>query len=67
MAWWQFDLTGLSIRLFEKLGLVRSVVRVPENLLEKRRQTTAEFNVQELPMTEGGEPEPQEELLDEAA
>ena len=68
MAWWQFDFTGLSIRVFEKLGLVTSVVRVPENLLEKRRQTTAEFNVQNLPMTEGGQPELQEEsVLDEAA
>ena len=59
MKWWQFDLTGLSIRLFEVLGLVKKVVRIPESLLEKRRYdgSLAAVNVQVLSMTEDGEPE----------
>ncbi len=54
MRWWQFDFTGLSIRLFEALGLVTKVVRIPETLLEKRRVdgSTQAVNVQVLSMTE---------------
>lgn len=65
MKWWQFDLTGLSIRLFEKLGLVTKVVRIPETLLEKRREDgkIAEVVVQTLSMTE----EPEEADVVEAA
>ena len=64
MAWWQFDFTGLTIRLYEVLGLAKSVVRIPENLLEKRRETSGAgeaVNVQEIPMTVDGEPELHEE------
>jgi len=59
MKWWQFDLTGLSIRFFEAIGLVKKVVRIPESLLEKRRYdgSLAAVNVQVLSMTEDGEPE----------
>jgi hypothetical protein len=66
MKWWQFDFTGLSIRLFEALGLVKKVVRIPETLLEKRRVDglNAAVNVQVLAMTED---EPQAAEVEEAA
>ena len=69
LTWWQLDFTGFTIRVYEALGLAKSVVRIPQNLLEKRRQTTEEFlNVQALPMTDGGQPELIEPVeLDEAA
>jgi stearoyl-CoA desaturase (delta-9 desaturase) len=62
LAWWQLDVTGLSIALLEKLGLVSKVTRVPETLMTKRRidsQTNA-LNVQTLALTE------EEEVLEEA-
>ncbi len=54
LRWWQIDLTGLSIRIYERLGLVRKVVRIPASLLEKRRlesKRTA-LKVQSLALTE---------------
>jgi stearoyl-CoA desaturase (Delta-9 desaturase) len=39
LAFWQFDFTGMTIRIFEKLGLARKVVRVAPALLENRRIT----------------------------
>jgi stearoyl-CoA desaturase (Delta-9 desaturase) len=38
LAWWQFDFTGLTIRIYEKLGLVSKVQRIPEAYLERRRR-----------------------------
>jgi stearoyl-CoA desaturase (delta-9 desaturase) len=35
MRWWQFDATGMVIRVLEKLGLVKNVVRIPILLQEK--------------------------------
>ncbi|MBK7184707.1 MAG: fatty acid desaturase [Ignavibacteria bacterium] len=54
MKWWQIDVTGLSIRLFEAIGLVKKVVRIPDSLLEKRREDgkKSAVNVQVLAMTE---------------
>ncbi|HLP28980.1 MAG TPA: fatty acid desaturase [Candidatus Didemnitutus sp.] len=54
MRWWQIDVTGLSIRLFEAIGLVKKVVRIPDSLLEKRREDgkKSAVNVQVLAMTE---------------
>lgn len=54
MKWWQLDVTGLSIRLFEAIGLVKKVVRIPDTLLEKRREDgkKSAVNVQVLAMTE---------------
>lgn len=54
LRWWQIDLTGLSIRIFEKLGLVRKVVRIPPGLLEKRRTESklTALRVQNLALTE---------------
>lgn len=54
MKWWQLDVTGLSILLFEKLGLVTKVVHIPASLIEKRREDglKREVNVQVLSMTE---------------
>jgi len=66
MKWWQFDFTGLSIRLFEALGLVTKVVRIPETLLEKRRVDgmKSAVNVQVLAMTEDA---PENAEVDEVA
>ena len=65
MKWWQIDITGLSIRLFEKIGLVKKVVRIPAGLLEKRREDGlhSAVNVQVLAMTE----DPVDEDVSEAA
>lgn len=54
MRWWQIDITGLTIRIYEKLGLVKKVVRIPESLQEKRREDgkRSALVVQTLPMTE---------------
>jgi stearoyl-CoA desaturase (delta-9 desaturase) len=42
MRWWQFDLSGLTIRLFEKLGLASDVQRVaPETEAAHRTRTEA--------------------------
>ncbi len=35
MRWWQVDFTGWAIRILEKLGLVKNVVRIPLQLQEK--------------------------------
>jgi stearoyl-CoA desaturase (delta-9 desaturase) len=62
LAWWQIDPTGFMIRLFERIGLVSKVTRIPESLMQKRRidsQTNA-LNVQTLALTE------EEEVLEEA-
>ena len=67
---WQLDFTGFTIKVYEKLGLVKNVVRIPESLLEKRRIDSSrgeDLNVQELSMTEGGEPELQLTPVEEAA
>jgi len=55
LKWYQFDFTGMWIRIFEKLGLVKKVVRIPETLMEKRKVESAakvQIVVQELAMTE---------------
>lgn len=36
LRWWQIDFTAYAVRVFEKLGIVRSVVRIPEAFLEKK-------------------------------
>ncbi len=57
LKWWQVDITGISIRIFEKLGWVKKVVRVPKAYLD-RRMEEAKGNiavplvVQTLSMTE---------------
>lgn len=68
MRWWQIDLTGLSIRLYEALGLVKKVVRIPESLQIKRAEQgkVVALDVQHLAMTEDGPPLMPEEI-DEAA
>jgi len=48
MKWYQVDFTGLAIRFFEKVGLVRKVVRIPQPLLEKRLNQTTAVEVQLL-------------------
>jgi stearoyl-CoA desaturase (delta-9 desaturase) len=57
LAWWQFDFTGLTIRVYEAIGLAKKVTRIPDSLLEKRRidSMTSTLNVQELAMTEDEE------------
>lgn len=54
LRWWQIDLTGLSIRIYEKIGLVRKVVRIPPGLIEKRRTESklTALRVQNLALTE---------------
>lgn len=52
LTWWQIDVTGISIRIFEKLGLVKKVVRIPEGLLEKRREDNTAIPTQDLSMIE---------------
>lgn len=36
LLWWQIDLSGYLIRLFEKLGWVKNVWRIPQETLEAR-------------------------------
>ncbi len=38
MRWWQFDLSGYLIRLFEKLGLVWEVQRVSEEAITAKQE-----------------------------
>lgn len=35
LKWWQVDITAYSIRIYEKLGLVKKVVRIPQSVLAK--------------------------------
>lgn len=37
LSWWQFDLAGMTIRLFERMGLITHVQRVDRALLAKRK------------------------------
>jgi len=55
---WQFDFTGLTIRIFEKLGLVKKVQRIPKEYLERRR--TEHINSEILPLQPGDEGAPTE-------
>lgn len=54
LRWWQIDITGMSIWVYEKLGLARKVVRIPASLQEKRRQDGQQSAVivQDLALTE---------------
>ena len=56
LTWWQFDVTGLSIRIFEKLGLVKKVVRIPEGLKEKRRISNESIPTQDLSLVAVDDP-----------
>ncbi|MBI2759880.1 MAG: acyl-CoA desaturase [Chloroflexi bacterium] len=40
LRWWQFDLSGLTIRLFERLRLIRDVQRVSRGRILERVQRT---------------------------
>lgn len=36
LKWYQIDITGLSIRMWERLGLVKKVVRIPKAFLQRK-------------------------------
>lgn len=42
LRWWQIDFTAYAVRIFEKLGFVRHVVRIPDAFLEKKLAQNAE-------------------------
>lgn len=39
LRWWQIDFTGMSIWVYEKLGLAKKVVRIPLEFQKKRLNT----------------------------
>lgn len=41
LKWYQIDITGLTVRLYERLGLVTKVVRIPKPYLERRLREDA--------------------------
>lgn len=56
LTWWQFDFTGLTIRLFEKVGLVKKVQRIPKEYLERRRADLIDSESLALQPDEQGAP-----------
>jgi stearoyl-CoA desaturase (Delta-9 desaturase) len=42
LRWWQPDLTGASIWVFEKIGLAKKVVRIPREFQQKRLANASE-------------------------
>ena len=57
---WQIDVTGMSIRLMERLGLAKNVVRVAPALMENRRLKDDESSVAKPINRKDLQPEPTE-------
>ncbi len=47
MHWWQVDFSSYLIMAMEKLGLVKDVYRVPQNLLDRQRLNPAQAEIAE--------------------